>query len=93
MLLNKWVLFPILLKIKSTDRKSVWGFLLLYYKKVDNSLVKEGKRILPDIWCVSRDVELCSRIKVHFGSLGARADSLILCPFTRKRSLKTHSMS
>lgn len=61
--------------------------------KVNNSLVEDGKRILPDIWCVSRDVELCSRIKVLLSSFGARADSLILCPFTKKISLKTHGMS
>lgn len=61
--------------------------------KVDNSLVKDEKRILPDIWCVSGDVELCSRIKVRLSSLGAWADTLILCPFTKKRSLKTHGVS
>lgn len=43
----------------------------------------DGNRFLPDIWCVSRDVELCSWIKVLLGTLGARADSLILCPLQK----------
>lgn len=47
-------------------------------------MVEDGNRFLPDIWCVSRDVELCSRIKVLLSALGARADSLILCPLQEK---------
>lgn len=42
-------------------------------------------RMIPDVWCVSRDVVLCPGVKVVLCAFGGWADALVFCPVLENR--------
>lgn len=54
----------------------------------------ENIRMVPDVWCVSRYVVFCPRIKVLCGASGGWANALIFCSVKKRNEadgVRTHT--